>query len=164
MANTYTQLNVHLVFAVSERACIISRELGDELHSYITGILKNHGCYPLAVNGYRDHVHLFFELNPVKSVSEIAKEVKRCSSHWINENRRIPAHFRWQEGYAAFSYARSQRDVVVRYIMNQEEHHKSQSFRDEYMDTMRKFEIECDERYVFKWIGDEALVQKSPFP
>lgn len=152
MANTYTQLNVQLVFAVQDRACIISRELGNRLYSYMAGILKKHKCYPLAIDGFRDHVHLFFEIPPVKSVSEIAKDVKQFSSNWINENRLISAQFQWQEGYSAFSYARSQRDVVIKYIMNQEEHHQVQSFRDEYLETMRKFEIDFDERYIFKWI------------
>lgn len=157
MANTYTQLNIHLVFAVEERACIINRELGDRLYPYMAGILKNHQCYPLAINGFRDHVHLFFEILPQKSVSEIAKEVKQCSTNWINENRFISARFRWQEGYSAFSYARSQRDAVIKYINKQEEHHLSQSFREEYIHILDQFQVEYNEKYVFKWIADGPI-------
>ncbi|MGL6194750.1 MAG: IS200/IS605 family transposase [Thermoguttaceae bacterium] len=156
MANTYTQLNIHTVFAVGERACIISRELGDRLHSYMAGILKQHKCYPLAINGFRDHVHLFFELNTAKSVSEIVREVKRLSTEWINEHHFVPAHFCWQEGYSAFSYSRSQRRNVITYIEKQEEHHQQTSFKDEYLRFLKQFQIEYDERYIFRWIMERS--------
>ena len=116
---------------------------------YISGILTNSNQFSLAVNGYKDHVHLFFEMNPANSLSEIVRIVKANSSKWINENRLIPGKFSWQEGYGGFSYSRSQRDDVIKYIIKQEEHHHKKTFREEYLSILKSFEISFDERYIF---------------
>ncbi|MBU1101521.1 MAG: IS200/IS605 family transposase [Bacteroidetes bacterium] len=154
MANTYTQLNVHLIFAVKGRENILSSSLRTNLFKYISGILKESDQFPLAVNGYLDHVHVFFELNAKNSVSEIARIIKSNSSKWINTNNYIKGKFHWQEGYGAFSYSRSQRNDVIKYIVNQETHHSRKTFKDEYMDLLKVFEIRFDERYVFEWVDD----------
>ncbi len=152
MANTYTQLNIQLIFSVQGRDCILKNSFRKEVFKYISGILKENNQYPLAVNGYFDHIHAFFELNPKDSISDIARIVKSNSSKWINNNNFIGTKFHWQEGYGAFSYSRSQRDKVIKYIANQEQHHKKKSFKNEYHDFLKAFEIEYDEKYMFQWV------------
>ena len=151
MANTYTQLNVQTVFAVKGRDNFITSNFRDELFGYISGILKNIKQYPLAVNGYNDHVHIFFELNPSSSVSDVLEIVKANSSKWINTNKFVKGHFEWQRGYGGFTYSRSQRNDVIQYIMHQEKHHATKPFREEYLEMLKKFEIEYDERYIFEF-------------
>ncbi len=151
MANTYTQLNIHGIYAVKGRENIISEKFRDDLHRYTSGILKKIDAFPLAVGGWKDHIHVFFELPAARALSDIMGIVKRNSSKWINENKFLPGKFNWQDGYAAFSYARSQRDRVIKYIMNQEEHHREITFRDEYFGFLKKFGIPYNERYVFEF-------------
>ena len=151
MANTYSQLNIHCVFAVQGRENIITKNFRDELHKYLSGILKHDGAFPLSVGGWKDHVHVFFELPVTMSVSDQMRMLKATSSKWINDRKLVKGKFSWQEGYGAFSYSRSQRNSVINYIMNQEEHHSTKSFRDEYMELLKKFEIPFDEKYVFEF-------------
>ncbi len=152
MANTYTQLNIHLIFVVNGRDNLLKNAFRKELFKYISGILKESGQFPLAVNGYLDHVHAFFELNPKNSISEIARIVKSNSSKWINDKEFLRTKFNWQKGYGAFSYSRSQRDSVIKYIVNQEDHHKKRSFKDEYLEFLTSFGIDYDEKYLFEWV------------
>ena len=151
MANTYSQVNIHCVFAVKGRENLITKSFKDDLHRYMSGILKNDGSFPLAVNGWLDHVHVFFELPMTMSISDQMRMLKATSSKWINDNKLVKGKFSWQEGYGAFSYAKSQRDVVINYIKNQEEHHQKQSFKQEYLELLEKFEIPYDERYIFEF-------------
>jgi putative transposase len=152
MANSYSQLNIHCVFAVKGRQNIITSDFRDELHRYMAGILKNDGAFPLAVGGWLDHVHVFFELPVTMSISDQMRMLKASSSKWINDNRKVKGRFSWQRGFGAFSYARSQRDIVIRYILNQEQHHQKKSFRQEYLDWLNEYEVVYDERYVFQFI------------
>jgi len=151
MANTFTQLNIHAVFAVKGRQNIITKNFRDELHKYISGIITGLGCFSLAVNGYQDHVHAAFELKPDLSISEILEKIKANSSKWINENRFVAGKFEWQRGYGAFSFSKSHRDVTVQYIINQEEHHKKKKFHEEYLDFLKTHEIDFDEKYLFEF-------------
>jgi REP element-mobilizing transposase RayT len=151
MANTYTQLNIQAVFSVKGRKNLLSDKLRPELFKYIHGILKNMGIFPLAVNGYKDHVHIFFEMDPSKALSDIMRDVKANSSKWINTNQLVAGRFSWQEGYGGFSYSRSQRNKVINYIMRQEEHHREKTFREEYLDLLTKFEIEFKDEYLFEF-------------
>lgn len=151
MANTYTQINIHAVFSVKGRENLLMENFKDELFKYISGILNNNKQFSLAVNGYKDHVHLFFELHPTTALSDIMRIVKTNSSKWINEKRFIRGKFSWQKGYGAFSYSKSQRDNVIKYIMQQETHHKKQTFRDEYLNLLKKFDIKFDDHYVFEF-------------
>ncbi len=151
MANTYTQINIHAVFSIKGRANLLKKSFRGDLFKYIFGILKNNKQYPLAVNGYKDHVHIFFELHPTTSISEILRIVKTNSSKWINQNSYVNGKFSWQEGYGAFSYSRSQRDNVIQYIVKQEEHHEKRTFKEEYLDLLQKFEIKFDNHYVFEF-------------
>ena len=151
MANTYTQLNVETVFAVKGRDNILTSNFRNQLFEYIAGILRNSKQYPLAINGYKDHVHVFFELNPDTSLSYVLEVVKSNSSKRINSNHFVIGHFEWQRGYSGFTYSRSQRNNVIQYIKNQENHHKTQTFKEEYLEILRKFEMEYDERYIFEF-------------
>ncbi len=148
MANTYTQINIHAIFSVKGRENIITK-FQEELFKYISGILKNNNQFPLAVNGHKDHVHVFFELHPTMALSDIIRTVKSNASKWINENKFVKGKFSWQEGYGAFSYSKSQRDSVMKYIMQQELHHSKKTFREEYIELLKNFEIKFDDHYIF---------------
>jgi len=151
MANTYTQINIHSIFSIKGRENIITQNFREDLFKYISGILNQNKQYSLAVNGYKDHVHVLFELHPTKALADIIRIIKTNSSKWINENKLVKGKFAWQEGYGAFSYSRSQRDDVIKYIMNQEKHHRRRTFREEYFDLLEKFQMEFDDHYVFEF-------------
>ena len=149
MASTYTQISIHTVFAVKNRENFITEPWRDRLHEYISGIVKSQECKSLAVGGWKDHVHVFYGLNPSKSISETIRIIKGSSSKWINEQGFVRGKFSWQDSYGAFSYSKSQRDSVIKYIMNQEEHHNNQTFREEYLNMLNKFEVDYNEAYLF---------------
>ena len=155
MANTYTQLHIQLVFAVKYRAALIQKEWKERLHQYITGIIqKKEGKETphklLQINSMPDHIHILFGLRPYQSISSLAQNVKTESTIWINENRLCKASFAWQLGFGGFSYSKTLVDSVIRYIQNQEVHHKKETFLDEYRRMLKAFEIEYYERYIFK--------------
>ncbi len=151
MANTYTQINIHGIFSVKGRENILSIDFRNDLFKYISGILNDNKQFSLAVNGHKDHVHIFFELHPTTAVADIMRIVKSSSSKWINENNFVRGKFAWQEGYGAFSYSKSQRNNVIRYIINQEEHHKNKTFKEEYLGLLKKFDIDFSDNYVFEF-------------
>jgi len=153
MANTYTRLHIQFVFAVKYRAAMIDETWKERLHGYITGIVQNHKHKMLQVNSMPDHIHIFIGLDPEQSISSLMQRVKTDSSAWINNNGFCKSEFSWQKGYGAFSYARGQVDTVIRYIQNQEQHHHKQSFLDEYREFLTAFEIDWDERYIFREPG-----------
>jgi REP element-mobilizing transposase RayT len=150
MANTYTQIHIQFVFAVKHRYGLIQTLWKDELYKYITGIVQNQQHKLLAINGMSDHLHLLVGLRPNQSISELMQDVKGSSSKWINERKLVQGKFEWQEGYGAFSYSVSQLKGVINYIEKQEEHHKIKSFKDEYINILKKAEIDFDEQYIFK--------------
>jgi putative transposase len=150
MANTYTQIHIHFVFAVKFRHGIIQSKWKEDLYKYMTGIIQNDNHKLLAINGMPDHIHIMIGLRPAQSISDLMKNVKQSSSKWINENKLTNGHFEWQEGYGAFSYSKSQIGQVVNYIQNQELHHKKKTFRDEYLDFLEKFEVDYDDKFIFK--------------
>jgi REP element-mobilizing transposase RayT len=150
MANTYTQIHIHFVFAVKFRKALISKEWKSTLHKYITGIVTNQGHKMLAINSMPDHVHLLIGLRPNQSIADLMEMVKSDSSRWINENRISIEYFNWQRGYSAFSISKSQVDKVIHYILTQEEHHRKKTFLEEYRELLDEFGIEFDDRYLFK--------------
>ncbi|RKR08741.1 REP element-mobilizing transposase RayT [Flavobacterium sp. 90] len=150
MANTYTQIHIHFVFAVKFRQAIIHNDWKEELYKYITGIIKNNNHKLLAINGVSDHIHVLIGIRPAQSISDLMKNIKQDSSKWINTSKLLKSHFEWQEGYGAFSYSKSQLNAVGNYIQNQEAHHKKKTFREEYIDFLEKFEIDYDEKFIFK--------------
>ena len=153
MAGTFSQIYIQVVFAVKGRENLISKQWKDELHKYIAGIIKGKEQKPIIVNGMPDHIHAFIGLRPSMAVSDLVRDVKNNSSNFINEKKLVKGKFSWQEGYGAFSYAHSQIETVYNYILNQEEHHKKKTFREEYIDFLKQFEIEYNEKYLFEWIG-----------
>jgi len=151
MPNTYSQITIHAVFPVKHRENFILKEWRDDLHRYISGIITRKGARSLAVGGWKDQVHVLFGMPVTTSVADLMSAVKANSSKWINEQHFIKGKFQWQEGYGAFSYAKSQRDVVINYIINQEEHHKARSFREEYLKMLTDFEVNFDDKYLFEF-------------
>ncbi len=150
MPNTYTQIHIQFVFAVKFRKALIEDYYKQELYQYITGIVQHYGHKMLAINGVADHIHIFIGMRPIQSMSDLMQDVKGNSSKWINEKKFLKVKFEWQEGYGAFSYSKSHVQNVINYVLNQEKHHAKQTFRDEYLAFLKKFDIEYDERYIFK--------------
>ena len=150
MANTYSQIYIQVIFAVKGRQSLIKKSWKEELYKYITGIVKNNKQKLIAINGVENHVHLFIGLKPNISLSDLIRDVKANSSKFINDRKLIKGKFNWQEGFGAFSYSHSHIDKVYKYIMNQEEHHKKKTFSEEYIDLLKKFQIEYDEKYIFE--------------
>ena len=152
MSNTYTQLLIHLVFAVKGRQSLISEKHREKVEKYICGIINKKQCKPLVIYCNPDHIHILIGLHPAISISELMRVVKSNSSKWINENNWLPGKFSWQEGFGAFSCSRSQLDRVVKYIRNQPEHHRKKTFREEYIEFLKKYEIEFDEKFTFDFL------------
>jgi REP element-mobilizing transposase RayT len=152
MANTFTQIHIHAVFAVQNRLSLIQKDWKERLYQYIIAIIQNHGHKVLCIGGIADHIHILFGFRPTQSLSELMQNVKRNSSEWINKENLVSEKFSWQEGYGAFSYSKSQLLRVITYIENQEEHHKKKAFVEEYKKILNDFEIKYDERYIFKSI------------
>ena len=149
MPNTYTQIHLHFVFAVKYRKALIDTSWKERLHQYITGIFQNNQHKMLQINSMPDHIHIFIGFRPHQSISSLIQNVKTESTKWVKEQNLCPT-FAWQEGYGAFSYSKSQVPDVIRYIQNQEEHHRKQSFLEEYKSFLKAFEIDFDEQYIFK--------------
>ena len=152
MPNTYSQIYIHVVFAVKGRTNIIHSSWKDELYKYICGIVNNNKQKVYAINGMPDHIHILLSIKPDVSLSNLMIDMKASSSKWINEKQLVKGKFQWQEGFGAFSCSQSQIDKVIAYINNQEQHHATTTFKTEYIGLLKKFNIEYDERYVFEWI------------
>ena len=150
MPNTYTQLYIHFVFAVQNRLSLIQINWQNDLYKYMNGIIEDQGHKQFAINGMPDHVHILVSMNPRQATSELMFQIKRSSSLWINEKRLVAGRFSWQEGFGAFSYGKSQVQDVCRYIENQQVHHKKRTFHEEYIEILKAFDVEYDERFVFK--------------
>ena len=155
MANTFTQIYVQVIFAVNGRQNLILESIRNNVEKYICGIVSNNKSKPLAIYCNPDHVHILIGLHPSIAISDIVRDIKASSSKFINENRWLKRKFKWQEGYGAFTYSKSQIDSVVNYILSQQKHHRKVGFKEEYIDILHKFNIEFDEKYLFEWY-DEA--------
>ena len=149
MANTYSQIYIQIVFAVKGRQNLISSEWKDELFKYITGIVTNEGQKLIAVNGMPDHVHILIGLKPNKALSDLVRDIKANSSRFINEKAWISGKFEWQTGFGAFTYSHSQLINVINYIQNQEEHHKSKTFKEEYVEFLKLYTVDFKNEYLF---------------
>ena len=152
MPGTFSQIYIHIVFAVKGRENLISKEWNDKLYKYIAGIIKGKGQKPIIINGMPDHIHAFVGLKPSIAISDLVRDIKNNSTNFINKNKFVRGKFSWQEGFGAFSYSQSQIRNVYEYIKNQEKHHKKNTFREEYLSLLKKFEIKYDEKYLFDWI------------
>ena len=145
----FTQLYTHLVFAVKYRERLLRKEIRSDVFSYISGIITNRKHKSIIINGVSDHIHILLGLNPNDKISDLVATIKRSSSLYINQQDWFRGKFHWQDGYGAFSYSRSQLEKVYKYIENQEEHHKENNFRSEYVGLLKRFKIEFDEKYLF---------------
>ncbi|HBE42130.1 MAG TPA: IS200/IS605 family transposase [Bacteroidales bacterium] len=152
MANTYTQIYLHLVFSPMGRENVISLKYQEELQKYTTGIIQNRKHKLLAIKYMSDHVHIFIGYNPSQSLPDLLRDIKANTSNFIRDKRWLPGKFQWQEGYGAFSYSHSQINDVIHYINNQDEHHRKATFRDEYLRLLERFDVDYDPIYLFDWI------------
>ena len=152
MANTFSQIYLQFVFAVKQRENLIPRAHKEELHKYITGLVQNRKAKMLAIHCMPDHTHLFVGFKPTILISDFVKEVKVESNEFINNKNWIKGKFNWQEGYGVFSYSHSHIGNVINYVLNQEMHYQKKTFRQEYLELLKKFEIPFEEKYVFDFI------------
>jgi REP element-mobilizing transposase RayT len=146
--STYSQIYIHVIFAVRSRESLIQPQWEERLYKYITGIVKNKEQKMLAIKGISDHIHFLIGMKPSCCLSDLVREIKKSSNDFIKENRFTKFKFNWQEGFGAFSYSHSQLNNVIHYIMNQKDHHKKSTFREEYIGFLKKFHVEYDERYI----------------
>jgi putative transposase len=152
MANTFSQIYLQFVFSVKQRENLIAKEHKEELHKYITALVQNRKSKMLAIHCMPDHTHLFVGIKPTVMISDFIKEVKVESNEFINNKKWIRGKFSWQEGYGVFSYSHSQIGTVINYILNQETHHQRRTFKQEYLELLKKFEIPFEDKYVFDFI------------
>ena len=156
MANTYTQIYIQIVFAVEGRQNLIRPEHKEELQKYMTGIVTGQGQKLLAIHCMPDHTHILIGQKPDIALSDLVGAIKAGSTNFINRSRWVLGRFNWQEGFGAFSYSHSQLTPVIRYIQNQERHHAKKTFRDEYVEFLKKFDVVHDDRYIFKPAEDDS--------
>ncbi len=153
MANTYSQLYTHIVFAVKGRQNLISQQWKEELYKYITGIINSKNQKMMVINGMPDHIHILISCKPDSNLSELIRDVKANSSKWLNDNNYVLGKFEWQPGFGAFSVGFSQIDSVINYILTQEEHHKKKSFKEEYIEFLQEYKIDFKPEYIFDDYG-----------
>ena len=151
MANTYAQIYIQIVFAVEGRQNLILAEHKEEIQKYMTGILACRNQKVLAIHCMPDHTHILIGMTPDVSLSDLVRDVKTATSNLINDKKWIRGRFHWQEGFGAFSYSKSQVNQVIKYIQNQERHHARTSFKDEYLWFLKRFGVEYDERFIFRF-------------
>ena len=155
MANTYTQSYFHLVFAVKYRQALIKKEWKDELEMYITGIIQNQGHKLLAIGTVPDHIHIFLGYNVNQRIPDLVEAIKTSSNAWIKQRQYTRSKFAWQRGYGAFTHSQSQIDRVIKYVKNQEQHHRKKTFRNEYLGILKEYNIEFNDRYLFDFQDSE---------
>ena len=158
MSNTYTQIYIHIVFAVKGRQNLIAKEHKTELHGYIMGIITNKKQTVIQINSMPDHIHILVGITPDTTVSGLVRDIKANSSKFINQKRWVMGRFEWQVGFGAFSYSRSQLDDLVKYIKNQEKHHMRKTFREEYLEILKRFNVNYDERYIFDPVEEDTQI------
>jgi putative transposase len=153
MPGTFSQIYIQIVFAVKGRESLINSIWEEDLYKYITGIVQHKEQKMLAINGMPDHIHFLIGMKPSCCLSDLVREIKKSSNEFVKEKKFSKNKFNWQEGYGAFSYSHSSLDNVIAYIMNQKEHHKKTTFKEEYIEFLTKFEIEHKSEYLFEWIS-----------
>ncbi len=148
---TFSQIYIQVIFAVRGRNSAIANSWEAELYKYITGIVQNKGQKILAINGMPDHIHILIGMKPSCCLSDLVRKVKKSSNSFVNQSRLVKGRFEWQEGYGAFSYSHSSLDNVIAYMMNQKEHHRNRSFKEEYISFLEKYKVDYEERFLFEW-------------
>ena len=150
--SAYSKIYIQVIFAVKGRASLIQSDWEEKLYKYITGIIRNKNQKMLAINGIPDHIHFLIGMKPSCCLSDLVREIKKSSNDFINEENFCRTKFYWQEGFGAFSCGHSDLDRVIKYIMNQKEHHRKRTFKEEYLQFLKKYEIEFKDEYLFEWI------------
>ena len=151
MANTYSQMYAQIIFSPKGRENLILPSFEERIYQYTTGVVRDKGQKLIAINGMPDHLHLFIGFKPNMAIADLVREVKTSTTKFINNNRFLPGRFAWQDGYGCFTYAHSQVDAVAQYVMNQKQHHRTKTFKEEYGALLHKFEVAYDDRYVFEY-------------
>jgi putative transposase len=149
MADVFSQIYIQTVFSVKHRQALIQPEWEEDLYKYTTGIIQNKGHKMLAIGGMPDHIHIFIGLKPAEALSDLVREIKKATNDFIHENRFSKFKFDWQAGYGAFSYSRTHREAVCKYILNQKEHHRQRTFEEEFLKMLADFEIEIGQKKMF---------------
>ncbi len=155
MADVFSQLYIHIVFAVKNRQALIQPSWETQLHKYITGIVQGRGHKMLAIGGMPDHLHIFIGMKPVESLSELVREIKKSSTTYVKQNKLSAFAFRWQSGYGAFSHSKPQVPIVCRYILNQKEHHKNKPFATEFQKIIADFDIDIGRKELFDFFDED---------
>jgi putative transposase len=150
--STFSQIYIQIVFAVKGRESLIHSHCETEIYKYITGIISNKNQKLIAINGMPDHIHILIGMKPSCNLSDLVREIKKSSNDFINDKRFVKGKFSWQEGFGAFSYSHSNLTQVIKYIENQKTHHAVRSFRDEYFELLKEFEIDFKPEYLYDWI------------
>jgi putative transposase len=154
MPNTFTQIRIQLIFAVKGRDKLIPKQHKNQVEKYISGVIQKRNHKVLAIFCMPDHLHILIRWHPAQSMSKLVEETKKASRIFIKEQSWMPFDFEWQRGYGAFSYSKSQTDAVVKYILDQEEHHRTRTFQEEYIDILTKLKIEFEDQYLFEFYND----------
>ena len=154
MANIYTQCYFRLVFAVKNRDALIKKEWKGVLGKYITGIVQNHRHKVLAIGSMPDHIHILIGYNTNQLIPNLVEEIKTSSNSWIKKEKLSKYKFDWQKGYGAFTHSHGQIDTVIKYILTQEEHHKTKPFKEEYLNILEKNHVEFKDEYLFEYFCD----------
>ncbi len=154
MADTYAQAYFHLVFAVKSKQALIRKSWKDDLEKYITGIIQNNGHKLIAIGSIPDHIHIFIGYNLNQTIPDLVEKIKTSSNHWIKKKNLTKFKFNWQKGYGAFTHSHSKVDVIVKYVLNQESHHRKKTFREEYLEMLKKFQIVYNDQYLFDFFED----------
>lgn len=146
--STYTQILYQIVFSTKNRERTLTKKNRDDLFKYIWGVLKNKKCHLYRINGLEDHLHIVTHLHPSVSLSALVKDIKVSSSLYIKEQNLFENFKSWQEGYGAFTYSIKEKDRVIEYVKNQEEHHRIKTFKEEYIELLHEHGVEFDEKYL----------------
>jgi REP element-mobilizing transposase RayT len=149
MSQSLSKLYVHLIFHVKNNKCLIRPEDERELFAYIGGVLKLSKSIPVCINGTEDHIHVLCIMSKNVSLADLLEDIKRNSSRWIKTRNAYYQSFAWQGGYSGYSVSQSKVEVVERYIQNQKEHHKHQTFKEEYIQFLKENGIEYNEEYLW---------------
>lgn len=148
---TFSQIYIHIIFAVKGRHSLIHKDWEEELFRYISGIVKNKGQKMLAINGMPDHIHFLVGMKPSCSLSDLVREIKKSSNTFVKEKKPTKQQFEWQEGFGAFSCGHSSFGTVIEYIQNQKNHHLKKTFREEYTGFLETFAVDYKEEFLFEW-------------
>jgi putative transposase len=146
--STYTQIIYQIIFGTKNRELTLTKNNREELFKYIWGLLKNKNCHLYRINGVEDHIHIVTHLHPSISLSSLVKDIKIASSDYIKTNHLFPHFIGWQEGYGAFTYSIKEKDRLIEYVKNQDEHHRIKSFKEEYIELLNEHGIEFEEKYL----------------